>query len=65
MSLVRLAARTPFRLVPLLVALAGLTGTGCDLEVRAHADVPLDDTHTLHITYRSGAPASGRGPSHP
>jgi hypothetical protein len=65
MFLARLAPRTPLPLAALLVALMGAMAMGCDLEVRAHADVPLDSTHTLHVTYRTGAPSNARGPSHP
>ena len=65
MLLARLAARSSLPFAALLVALTGALGMGCDLEVNAHADVPLDGTHTLHVTYRSGAPSSGRGPSRP
>jgi hypothetical protein len=49
----------------LMVGATMLLATGCDLEVNAHADVSLDATHTLHVSYRSAAPSSARGPSHP
>jgi hypothetical protein len=66
MLLARLAARTSLPLATLFAALTGLTGasaltlTGCDLEVRAHADVPLGATHTLHVDYRSAAAPNGK-----
>ena len=65
MLLAKLASRSPFPVAALLVALTGAMGMGCDLEVSAHADVPLDSTHTLHVTYRSAAPSNARGPSRP
>jgi hypothetical protein len=48
-----------------LAALTFLGASACDLEVNAHADVSLAGSHTLHVTYRSAAPSSGRAPSHP
>jgi hypothetical protein len=62
MSPVSPRSRTLTRLPALfaLAALSGLFGTGCDLEVRAHADIPLDSSHTLHATYRSGGPSNAR-----
>ncbi len=57
------------RFIPRLFALGALltplTTAACDLDVRVHADVPLDDSHTLHVTYRNRAPSSGRSISHP
>jgi len=51
--------------VALAVMLAGFAVTGCDLDVRARANVPLGDSHTVHISYRSGAPSGGREASRP
>ena len=62
MSLVAHLARTVLPFTALLLALAT---TGCDLDVRSHADVPLGDSHTLHVTYRRGAPSNARAPSRP
>jgi hypothetical protein len=55
------------RLAALVTAFMALTVTGCDLDldVRAHADVRLDDSHTLHVSYRSGGASNAREPSHP
>ena len=58
-------ARTASLSVPLAALLMALATTGCDLEVRAHVDVHLDDSHTLHVSYRSGAPSNAREPSRP
>jgi hypothetical protein len=58
----------PFHILTALVTtFLALTVTGCDLDldVRAHADVRLDDSHTLHVSYRSGGASNGRDPSHP
>jgi hypothetical protein len=51
--------------VALAVMLAGFAVTGCDLDVRARANVPLGDSHTVHISDRSGAPSGGREASRP
>jgi hypothetical protein len=63
MEPVRPAAQILRRLGALLVAFSVIPLAGCDLEVSARADVPLDSSHTLHITYRSAAPSTGQAPS--
>jgi hypothetical protein len=54
-------------LIPLAFTFMALTVSGCDLDldVRARADVRLDDSHTLHVSYRREAPSGTREPSRP
>jgi hypothetical protein len=49
---------------PLAVMLGSLLVTGCDLEVRAHADVPFG-SRTVHVSYSSGGSGGAKAPGRP
>jgi hypothetical protein len=49
------------RLLPLAAVVVALGATACDLDVHAHADVPLG-SRTLHITYDTGSSNGHRRP---
>jgi hypothetical protein len=65
MRFVRLARILPSATLLLTLVSGPGAGRGCDMEIRAHADVPVGDSHTLHVNYRSGAPSTAREPSRP